>query len=230
MNKKLLPMVLTLCMTLTSTHLVTAAVVAEGTYQINTPHNKLISFHLLVAEDGARLVSSQGKTLIFSYDQRSIIILDIGRGTYLPVPFELVPLLLEGALGYTPLSVNVRSTGRQKKILGHSCREVIFSEHSSGLIRRSWRIDDPSWNSGFHRLENSLGLFRKGSSAALEHLGIPLRGYLKISSPRHHYQASWEISKLYRKDHSGDDFVVPPGFSIDLEALLSLPSRPGTKP
>jgi hypothetical protein len=200
-----------------------AAVVAEGTYTIHAPERRSIPFRMVITPTGARITPAVGETMIFSYEKKSVLIVDATSRSFFLLPLELVPALLSAGLGYDPRGLGASASGATKKILGTSCGEVLVSGKASRLSLRSCRITDPAWSRDYARLEGALGLPWATAEPPPVFVGLPLAGSLDIEGARP-YRASWEITKLSRDESLGEDFTVPPGYRMDLERLLSLQS------
>jgi hypothetical protein len=198
-----------------------AAVVAEGTYTISAPERRAIPFRMVVTPTGARITPAGGETMIFSYEKKSALILDAASRSFFLLPLELVPALLSAGLGYDPRGLGATASGTTKKVLGTSCGEVLVSGKTPRLTLRSCRVADPAWSRDYARLEGALGLPWATAEPPPVFVGLPLLGSLDIEGARP-YRASWEITKLSRDESLGEDFVVPPGYRMDLERLLIL--------
>lgn len=201
-----------------------AAVVAEGTYTITTPERRAIPFRMVLTPTGARITPSRGETLIFAYEKKSALIVDDASRSYFLLPLELVPPLLASGLGYDPRGLGVTATGTTKTFLGTSCAEVVVSGKAPRLTLRAWRVTDPAWSRDYSRLETALGLPWATAAPPPVLIGLPLAGSLDIEGAKP-YHASWEITKISRDESLSEGFVVPPGYRMDLERLLSLQGR-----
>lgn len=198
-----------------------ASVVAEGTYTISAPERRSIPFRMVLTPTGARIVPTAGETLVFSYAQKSALVLDAPSRSYFPVPLELVTPLLAAGLGYEPRGLGATASGATKTLLGQACSEVVVSGGSPRFTLRSWRVSDTGWSRDYARLERALGLPWTVADPPAVFVGLPLAGTVEIEGPRP-YRASWQITKLERDDRAGEDFSVPDGYRMDVERLLSV--------
>lgn len=202
-----------------------AAVVAEGAYTISAPEHRVIPFRMIITATGARITPGRGETLIFSYENKSALVVDNAGRSYFLLPLELIPPLLASGLGYDPRGLGATATGTTKMLLGTSCAEAIVSGRAPRLTLRCWRVTDPAWSRDYARLEGALGLPWAMAAPPLVLVGLPLAGSLDIEGARP-YRASWEITKISRDETLAEDFTVPPGYRMDLERLLSVaPAR-----
>jgi hypothetical protein len=186
-----------------------AAVVAEGTYSINTPERRDIPFRMILTPTGARITPNRGETLVFSYEKRSALVVDHASRSYFLLPLELVPALLATGLGYDPRGLGATASGATRKLLETSCQEVTVSGREPRLTLRTCRADDPAWSRDYARLEGALGLPWAAAAPPPVFVGLPLTGSLSIEGPRP-YKASWEITKRSRDAAAAVDFTVPP--------------------
>jgi hypothetical protein len=200
------------------------AVVAEGTYTISAPERRSIPFRMVLTPTGARIVPSGGETLVFSYAQKSALVVDPPSRSYFLLPLELVTPLLSAGLGYEPRGLGATASGATKTLLGQACSEVVVSGNSPRFTLRSWRVSDPGWSSDYARLERALGLPWTAAAPPPVFVGLPLAGSVEIDGKRP-YRANWQITKLMRDDRAGEDFTVPDGYRMDLERLLSVQGR-----
>ena len=198
-----------------------AAIVAEGIYTISAPERRAIPFRMVLTPTGARITPHPGETMIFSYEKKSALIVDTASSSYFLLPLELVPPILAAGLGYDPRGLGATASGTTRNLLGNSCAEVIVSGKAPRLTLRSWRVTDPAWSRDYARLEGALGLPWATTAPPLVLVGLPLAGTLEIEGARP-YRASWEITKISRDESLGEGFVVPPGYRMDLERLLSV--------
>jgi hypothetical protein len=201
-----------------------AAVVAEGTYTISAPERRAIPFRMILTPTGARITPDRGETLIFSYESKSALVIDAASRSYFLLPLELVPPLLASGLGYDARGLGSTATGTTRTLLGTSCAEVIVSGKAPRLTMRTWRVTEPAWSRDYARLEGALGLPWATAAPPLVLVGLPLAGSLEIEGARP-YRASWEITKISRDENLREGFVVPPGYRMDLERLLSVQGR-----
>src|SRR5512139_2848846 len=123
-----------------------ASVVAEGTYTISAPERRSIPFRMVLTPTGARVVPTGGETLVFSYAQKSALVIDSSSRSYFLLPLELVTPLLSAGIGYDPRGLGATSSGATKKLLGQPCTEVVVSGRSPRFTLRSWRVADPGWS------------------------------------------------------------------------------------
>jgi hypothetical protein len=202
-----------------------AAIVAEGTYTISAPERRAIPFRMVLTPTGARITPSRGETMIFSYEKKSALIVDAASRSYFLLPLEFIPSLLASGLGYDARGLGSMATGTTKKFLGIPCAEVIVSGKEPRLTLRSWRATDPAWSRDYARLEGALGLPWAAAAPPPVLVGLPLAGTLDIEGARP-YRASWEITKISRDESLREGFIVPPGYRMDLERLLSLQGKP----
>jgi len=201
-----------------------ASVVAEGTYTISAPERRSIPFRMVLTPTGARIVPVGGETLVFSYAQKSALVVDPPSRSYFLLPLELVPPLLSAGLGYDPRGLGATASGATKTLLGQPCSEVVVSGRSPRFTLRSWRIADPQWSRDYARLESALGLPWAAAEPPPVFVGLPLAGSVEIDGARP-YRATWQITKLTRDDQAQEDFAVPAGYRMDLERLLSVQQR-----
>ncbi len=202
-----------------------AAVVAEGTYTISVPERRAIPFRMVLTDTGARITPNRGETMIFSYEKKSALIVDTASRSYFLLPLEIVPALLASGLGYDTRGLGSTATGTTKTFLGTTCAEVIVSGKAPRFTLRSWRATDPAWSRDYARLETAIGLPWATAAPPAVLVGLPLAGSLDIEGPRP-YRASWEITKISRDENLREGFVVPPGYRMDLERVLSLQGKP----
>jgi len=202
-----------------------AAVVAEGAYTISAPEHRVIPFRMVLTPTGARITPNRGETLIFSYEKKSALIVDAASSSYFLLPLELVPQLLAAGLGYDARGLGATASGTTKNLLGVSCAEVVVSGKAPRLTLRSWRVTDPVWSRDYARLEGALALSWATAAPPLVLVGLHLAESLEIEVARR-YNASWEITKILHDPSLGENFVVPPGYRMDLERLLAVqPAR-----
>ncbi|HEY5998336.1 MAG TPA: hypothetical protein VI078_03435 [bacterium] len=201
-----------------------AAVVAEGTYTITAPERRTIPFRMVLTPTGARIAPARGEVLIFSYEQKSALVVDDPGRSYFLLPLELVTPLLSAGLGYDPRGLGATASGATKTLLGQPCGEVVVSGRSPRLLLRSWRVSDEAWSRDYARLERALGLPWAAASPPALFVGLPLAGTVEIDGERP-YRASWQITKLARDERAGEDFSVPDGYRMDLERLLAAQRR-----
>jgi len=197
-----------------------AAVIAEGTYTISAPERRSIPFRMVLTPTGARIVPARGETLVFSYAQKSALVVDDPGRSYFLLPLELVTPLLSAGLGYDPRGLGATASGATKTLLGQQCGEVVVSGRSPRLTLRSWRVSDPGWSRDYARLERALGLPWAAADPPPVFVGLPLAGSVEIDGERP-YRAAWQITKLVRDERAGEDFSIPGGYRMDLERLLS---------
>lgn len=198
-----------------------AAVVAEGTYTVIAPEKRTIPFRMVLTERGARIVPAEGETLAFSYAEKAALVLNGADKSYFLLPLDLVPPLLAEGFGYDSRALGAMASGSKKKLLGVTCAEVVVSGSSPKLTLRAWRTADPAWSREYALFERSLHLPWTTANPPAVFLGIPLAGSIEIQS-RHPYKASWEIKELTRDESAAEEFIVPAGYQMDLERLLSL--------
>jgi hypothetical protein len=201
-----------------------AAVVAEGTYSISAPERRVISFRMILTPTGARITPNRGETLVFSYENKSALVIDAESRSYFLLPLELIPPLLSSGLGYDARALGATSTGTTRTLLGTSCAEVVVNGKAPRSTLRTWRVTDPAWSRDYARLESALGLPWAAAAPPLALVGLPLAGSLEIEGARP-YRAAWEITKISRDESLGESFVVPPGYRMDLERLISVQGR-----
>ncbi|HWR98476.1 MAG TPA: hypothetical protein VN317_08655 [Candidatus Methanoperedens sp.] len=201
-----------------------AAVVAEGTYTISAPEQRSIPFRMVLTPTGARIVPRDGETLVFSYEQKSALVLDRPSRSYFLLPLELVTPLLSAGLGYDPRGLGATVSGAAKTLLGQPCNEVVVSGRSPRFTLRSWRVADSGWSRDYARLERALALPWATADPPAIFVGLPLAGSVEIEGSRP-YRAAWQITRLERDDRAGEDFSVPGGYRMDLERLLSAQGR-----
>lgn len=198
-----------------------ASVVAEGTYTITAPERRSIPFRMVLTPTGARIVPTVGETLVFSYAQKSALVLDAPSRSYFPVPLELVTPLLAAGLGYEPRALGATASGATKTLLGQACSEVVVTGGSPRFTLRSWRVNDQGWSRDYARLERALALPWTAADPPAVFVGLPLAGTVEIDGARP-YRASWQITKLQRDERAAEDFSIPEGYRIDVERLLSV--------
>lgn len=198
-----------------------AAVVAEGVYTVLAPEKTSVAFRLILTPDGARIAPSKGETLAFSYAQKSALVIDHPSRSYFLLPLEMVPPLLTEGLGYNPRGLGATASGRTKKLLGHTCSEVLVSGASPKVAVTTWRVTDPAWSREYALLERSLDLPWTAASPPMVFLGLPLAGSIEIQG-KHPYKASWVINKLGRDERATEDFTIPAGYQMDMERLMSV--------
>ena len=201
-----------------------ASVVAEGTYTISAPERRSIPFRMVLTPTGARIVPTGGETLVFSYAQKSALVVDPPNRSYFLLPLELVTPLLSAGLGYDPRGLGATASGATRTLLGQPCSEVVVSGRSPRFTLRSWRVADPGWSGDYARLERALGLPWTAADPPPVFVGLPLAGSVEIDGARP-YRAAWQITKLVRDDRAGEDFAIPDGYRMDLERLLSVQGR-----
>lgn len=199
-------------------------IVAEGTYTISAPEHRAIPFRMVLTPTGARIVPTGGETLVFSYAQKSALVVDPSNRSYFVLPLELVTPLLSAGLGYEPRGLGATASGATKTLLGQPCGEVVVSGNSPRFTLRSWRVADPGWSDEYSRLERALGLPWTTAAPPSVFVGLPLAGSVEIDGKRP-YRATWQITKLMRDERTGEDFVIPDGYRMDLERLLSVQGR-----
>lgn len=198
-----------------------AAVVADGVYTISAPESRSVPFRMILTPTGARITPARGETMIFSFARKAALIVDADTRSYFPLPLEVVPALLASGLGFDPRGLGADASGATRRLLGISCSEVVVSGKAPRFTLRSWRVTDPDWSRDYARLEGALGLPWAAASPPPVFVGIPLAGTLVIEGARP-YRASWEITRLARDERLGEEFVVPAGYRIDLERLLTV--------
>jgi hypothetical protein len=201
-----------------------AAVVAEGTYTITAPERRTIPFKMVVTPTGARIAPAVGETLVFSYEQRSALVLDAPGRSYFLLPLEFVPPLLSAGIGYDPRALGATASGATKTLLGHPCSEVVVSGRNPKLTMRSWRVTDAVWSRDYARLEGALGLPWTNPAPPAVFVGFPLAGTIDVEGARP-YHASWLVTRLAHDEGATEGFAVPSGYQMDLERLLSLQGR-----
>jgi len=198
-----------------------AAVVAEGTYTISAPERRAIPFRMILTPTGARITPSRGETLVFSYANKSALVVDNASRSYFLLPLEFIPPLLASGLGHDGRGLGATASGATKTLLGTSCAEVVVSGRAPRFTLRSWRATDPAWSRDYARLEGALGLPWAGAAPPLVLVGLPLAGSLEIEGAKP-YRASWEITKIGRDESLHEGFAIPPGYRMDLERLLAV--------
>ena len=198
-----------------------SSVVAEGTYTISAPERRSIPFRMILTATGARIVPKAGETLVFSYAQKSALVVDPASRSYFLLPLELVTPLLSAGLGYDPRGLGATASGATRTLLGHPCSEVVVSGRSPRFTLRSWRVADPGWSGDYSRLERALALPWALADPPPVFTGLPLAGSVEIDGKRP-YRAAWQITRLARDERAEEDFAVPDGFRMDLERLLSV--------
>jgi len=201
-----------------------ASVIAEGTYTISAPERRSIPFRMVLTPTGARIVPTGGETLVFSYAQKSALVVDPASRSYFLLPLELVAPLLSAGLGYDPRGLGATASGATKTLLGQSCSEVVVSGRSPRFTLRSWRVSDPGWSADYARLERALALPWAAADPPPVFVGLPLAGSVEIDGKRP-YRAEWQITRLARDDKAAEEFAVPDGYRMDLERLLSVQGR-----
>jgi hypothetical protein len=179
---------------------------------------------MVLTPTGARIVPTGGETLVFSYEQKSALVVDTPGRSYFLLPLELVTPLLSAGLGYDPRGLGATASGATKTLLGQPCSEVVVSGHSPRFMLRSWRVADPGWSRDYARLERALGLPWTAADPPPVFVGLPLAGSVEIDGARP-YRAAWKITKLVRDERAGEDFTIPGGYRMDLERLLSVQRR-----
>lgn len=201
-----------------------AAVIAEGIYTISAPEHRTLPFRMVLTPTGARIAPTGAETLVFSYAEKTALVLDSAARSYFPLPLDLVPPLLATGLGYDPRGLGATASGATRTILGKLCSEVVVSGKAPKLTLRSWRLTDPIWSRDYTRLELALGLPWTAAGPPAAFVGLPLAGSVEIEGARP-YRAEWQVTRLSREEGVDENFTVPDGYRMDLERLLSAKKR-----